>query len=88
MLRVVTLAAVAALLAAAPASAKSIHISTEGKSLDEVKAEVHKAAVVLCRAEVGDSLLSYYLQAPCVRSTVQAALKESNIPALTEVASR
>lgn len=88
MLRVATLAAVAALLAAAPASAKSIHISTSGKSADEVKAEIQKAAVTVCRAEVGDSFLAYYLQAPCVRSTVKATLKESNIPALTEVASR
>lgn len=81
------MAAVAAVLAAAPASAKSIHISTAGKSADEVKAEVQKAAVELCRAEVGDSALSYYLQSPCVRSTVKAAFKGSVIPA-TEVASR
>ncbi|CAN7142799.1 hypothetical protein LJR225_000052 [Phenylobacterium sp. LjRoot225] len=80
------MAAVAALLAAAPASAKSIHISTAGKSSDEVRAEVVKAAVNLCRAEVGDSSLAYYLQAPCVRSTVKAALKAGNVP--TEVASR
>lgn len=88
MLRVITLAAVAALLAAAPASAKSIHISTVGKSKEEVKAEVLRAAVDLCHAEVGDSILDYYLQTPCVRSTVKAALKESNIPAPTEVAWR
>jgi len=86
MLRVATLAAVAALLAVAPASAKSIHISTAGKSTVELKAEVVKAAVNLCHAEVGDSALAYYLQTPCVRSTVKAALKEANIP--TEVASR
>jgi hypothetical protein len=86
MLRVATLAAVAALIAAAPASAKSVHISTAGKSTAEVKAEVVKAAVNLCHAEVGNSVLSYYLQAPCVRSTVKAALKDANIP--TEVATR
>jgi hypothetical protein len=89
MLRVATLAAVAVVLAAAaPASAESIHISTAGKSADQLKAEVYKAASELCHAEVGASSLSYYLQRPCVRSTVTAALKEAKIPSLTEVASR
>jgi hypothetical protein len=86
MFRVVTLAAVAALFAAAPASAKSITISTAGKSTAEVKAEVVKAAVDVCYAEVGSSPLAFYLQTPCVRSTVEAALQEANVKAV--VASR
>jgi hypothetical protein len=81
MFRAVTLAAVAALLAAAPASAKSIEVSTAGKSTAEIKAEVVKAAVDVCRAEVGNSALAFYLQTPCVRSTIESALQKADIKA-------
>lgn len=87
MLKIATLAAVAAALVAGPAAAESIHISTTGKSSEQVKAEIEKAAVQLCRAETGDSLLSFYLQAPCVKATIRAAVAQSNDPAL-QVASR
>lgn len=82
MLRVLTLAAVAAALVAGPASAQSIRISTSGKSPEALKAEIHKAAVRVCIAETRDSLLSYYLQAPCIRGTEKAALEQSGDPAL------
>jgi len=83
MLRIATLAAVAAVLGAAPASAESIRISTAGKTPEQVKAEVAKAAAELCRAEVGDATLAYYMQRPCIRGTVSAALKS---PAATRMA--
>lgn len=51
MNRIVILAAAAALFAGA-ANAQSIRISTEGKSADQVRAEVHEAALKLCRADV------------------------------------
>lgn len=75
MLRIATLAAVAAVLGAAPASAESIHVSTAGKTPDQVKAEVVKAAAELCRAEAGDAALAYYIERSCIRGTVRAALK-------------
>ena len=87
MLRFVTLAAVAAALVAGPASAQSIRIATAGKSPDQLKAEIHKAAVRVCDAETRDSLLSYYMQSPCVKATVKAAVEQSGDPAL-RVASR
>lgn len=87
MLRFATLAAVAAALVAGPAAAQSVHISTSGKSPDQLKAEIHKAAVRVCIAETHDSLLSYYLQAPCIKGTEKAALEQSGDPAL-KVASR
>ena len=88
MLRLATLAAVAAVLIAGPASAaESIHVTTVGKSPAQVKAEIQTAAVKLCNAEVGDSILSYYLQTPCVKATVKAAVAQSADPAL-QVASR
>lgn len=88
MLKLATLAAVAVVLVAGPAAAaESIHVTTAGKSPAQVKAEIHKAAVKLCDAEVGDSILSYYLQTPCVNATVKAAVAQSADPAL-QVASR
>jgi hypothetical protein len=78
MLKIATLAAVAAVLLAGPAAAAdAIHISTAGKTPEQLKAEIHKAAVKVCNAEVGDSLLAYYLQTPCVKSTVKAAIAQS-----------
>ena len=49
MLRMITLAAAAAALLAAPASAaESIHISVKGKTTAQRKAEIVKAAETLC----------------------------------------
>jgi hypothetical protein len=88
MFKFATLAAVAAVLVAGPAAAaESIHVTTVGKSPAQVKAEIQTAAVKLCNAEVGDSILSYYLQTPCVKATVKAAVAQSADPAL-QVASR
>jgi hypothetical protein len=87
MLRFASLAAFAAALVAGPASAQSIHISTSGKTTDQLKAEIHQAAVRVCQIEGRDSLLSYYLQSPCVKATVKAAVAQSGDPAL-QVASR
>lgn len=87
MLKIATLTAVAVALVAGPAAAESIHISTTGKSSEEVKAEIQKAAVHLCTAENSGSLLSYYMQAPCVKATIKAAVAQSSDPAL-QVASR
>lgn len=77
MLRIATLAALAASFVAAPAFAASIHISTEGKSPAEVKAEVVAAATRLCRAESVGSLFEGKLQATCVKATVQSALSQT-----------
>jgi len=88
MFKLATLAAVAAILVAGPAAAaESIHITTAGKSPAQVKAEIQKAAIKLCDAEIGASLLSYYMQAPCVKATVKAAVAQSSDPAL-QIAAR
>ncbi|MBS0362320.1 MAG: hypothetical protein JSR98_13155 [Proteobacteria bacterium] len=52
MNRIVILAAAAAALVAGSASAEVIRISTVGKSPEQVKAEVHKAAQKACQAEL------------------------------------
>ena len=82
MIRIVTLAAVAALIAL-PASAqsptaKSIRISTAGKSVEEVKAEVFKAAKNLCANEtVGASFPADEMRA-CMKYTVRTAFAQSS----------
>lgn len=77
MLRIATLVAVAAVLGAAPASAEAIRISTAGKTPAQLKAEVTKAAAELCRAEVGDATLAYYMERSCIRASVSAALRST-----------
>ncbi|MBS0334006.1 MAG: hypothetical protein JSS35_14660 [Proteobacteria bacterium] len=51
MNRIVILAA-AAILAAGSASAEVIRVSTVGKTTEQIKAEVHQAALKACRAEI------------------------------------
>jgi hypothetical protein len=82
MLRIATLATVAAALVAAPASAASIHVNTSGKTADQVKSEVVAAAFHLCRAESRGSALQEQLLATCMKSTVQTALTSAPEPAL------
>ena len=86
MIRIVTLAAAAALVAL-PASAHSIRISTLGKSVDQVKLEVAKAARSLCyRETVGASFQAEEMRA-CMKTTIRKTLAQSSDPAL-QLASR
>jgi hypothetical protein len=87
MLRIATLAAAAALLAAAPASAASIHVSTAGKSPEAVKAEVVAAASKLCQAEGGASF-DLRLQAACMKGTVDQALAPTSASAPLKLSAR
>ena len=88
MHRIAALAALAATVIAAPAYAASIHVSTVGKSPEQVKVEVTNAAIRLCHAESQGSALLYPLESVCVRDTVRSALTQSNDPAFSKVASR
>jgi hypothetical protein len=81
MIRIAIVAAAAALLAL-PASAESIHISTVGKSPEQVRHEVFKAANTLCAHEtVGASFLIDEMRA-CVDFTVKATFAQTPDPAL------
>jgi len=89
MIRIALVAATAATLIALPASAQSpsIHISTVGKSAEQVTAEVRKAATSLCvRETVGSSFPADEMRA-CVTSTVRAAMAQYSDPA-PQLASR
>jgi hypothetical protein len=81
MIRLITLAAAAALVAL-PASAQSIRISTAGKSVEQIRLEVFKAATTLCAREtVGASFPADEMRA-CVKGTVRTTLAQSSDPAL------
>jgi hypothetical protein len=81
MIRIVTLAAAAALIAL-PASAQSIHISTVGKSPEQVRAEVYAAATKLCWRETTGASFLIYEQRACVDETVKKALASATDPQL------
>jgi hypothetical protein len=90
MIRLITLAAAAALIAlpaSAQSAAKSIRISTAGKSTEQVRAEVFKAARTLCAQEtVGASFPIEEMRA-CMKNTMRTTLAQSSDPAL-QLASR
>jgi hypothetical protein len=70
--------AAAAALVGLPASAQSIHISTAGKTPDQVRTEVVKAANWLCAVQTyGASFPADEMRA-CVDSTVRAALRDAD----------
>ena len=81
MIRIITLAATAALIAL-PASAQSIHISTVGKTPDQVRAEVYKAATTLCAKETLGATFPIYEMRICVENTTRTTLAQSSFKAL------
>ncbi len=77
MNRVMILAATAALIAL-PASAQSIHISTDGKAPGQVRAEVYKAARLLCGRELYGASFPLDEMRACVDGTVRVTLAHSD----------
>jgi hypothetical protein len=88
MIRTLALAAVAAAVLAAPASAQSIRISTVGKSPEQVKAEVHKAARTLCARASWNASFPAEETAACVKTTVRYTYAQAGKAAQTRVAER
>lgn len=87
MIRVLTVAAVAALIAA-PASAQSMRVATTGKSSEQLQADILKAAKTVCaRATVGASFPREMMSA-CMKATVEHAVAQTNDPALASLPTR
>ncbi|MDB5449633.1 MAG: hypothetical protein JWQ52_761 [Phenylobacterium sp.] len=82
MIRIATLAAVAALIAA-PASAQSIRIPIAGKTPHQVNTEVYKAANKLCREMNIGASFPIDAQHICVMNTVHATMAQLKNPAMT-----
>ena len=76
MNRIVILAAAAALIAL-PASAESIRISTVGKSPEQVRAEVVKAASKLCWMETLTATFRADEARACIASTTRATFAQA-----------
>ncbi|WP_309091389.1 hypothetical protein [Phenylobacterium sp.] len=87
MIRILTVAAVAALIAA-PASAQSMRVSTSGKSPEQLHAEIVKAAKTVCaRASMGASFPRAMMQT-CMKASVEHAVAQSRNPALAAIPTR
>jgi len=83
MLKIMTLAAVAAALAA-PACAEEIRISTVGKASEQVRTEIRRAAVKVCHAELNGSAFANYQEPACIDSVVQDATAQLDQPSLIQ----
>lgn len=88
MIRTLTLAALAAAVLAAPASAQSIRISTVGKSPEQVQAEVQKAARALCARASWNATFPAEETAACIKATVRNTYAQAGKAAPTQVATR
>lgn len=84
MIRILTVAAVAAFIAA-PASAQSLRVSTAGKSAEQLQAEIVKAAKSVCaRASMGASF-PREMMATCMKASIAHAVAQSRDPALASL---
>jgi hypothetical protein len=80
------LTAFAVALAAPAFAGDSIHISTAGKTPEQIHLEIRKAAEKLCREEYAGALIDAGGEAACVQATVHAALAQSGDPDLMRLA--
>jgi uncharacterized protein YdbL (DUF1318 family) len=84
MIRTIALAVSAiALTVAAPVSASELRVKVSGKSAEQVRAEIVKAASTVCWQDVRGEAMSGYLYPACIRASVSDAVAKINSPALT-----
>lgn len=76
MIRTLTLAAMAAVAVAAPASAGEIRVSLAGKSPEQVKAEITSAARAVCLKATASETFRLMALDSCQRDTVAAAVAQ------------
>ncbi len=82
MIRIVTIAALAATLAAPAMAGESIRIATAGKSPEQLKAEVTMAARKLCVREIAGATFPIQELDSCRKRTVTATLAQMQDPDL------
>lgn len=85
MIRILTVAAVAALIAA-PASAQSARVSTANKSAEQLHADITKAAKKVCNLAVVGASFPREMYASCFKHAVADAVSRTGDPALATVA--
>jgi hypothetical protein len=85
MIRILTLAA-AAMLIAAPASAQSARVSTAGKSAEQLHVDIDRAAKSVCRLATTGATFPREMYASCYKAAMKDAVAKAGNPALTAVA--
>ena len=85
MIRILTVAAAAALIAA-PASAQSVRVATAGKSPEQLHADITKAARKVCTLATVGSAFERQMFESCYKHTVEDAVARAGDPALANVA--
>lgn len=86
MIRTIALAVSAiALTIAAPVSAAELRVKIAGKSAEQVRADVVKAASTVCWEDLRGQAMASYLYPSCIRASVSDAYAKINAP--TKVAS-
>jgi hypothetical protein len=84
MIRTIALAVSAlAVTVAAPVSAAELRVKISGKSAEQVRADIVKAASTVCWADVRGEAMAGYLYPACVRASVNDAVAKINNPHLT-----
>jgi hypothetical protein len=76
MIRILTAAAAVAALIASPAAAKSIHVPVAGKSVEQVRADVAKAAKTVCFHATANATFPQQEMAACMKATVASAMAQ------------
>ena len=82
MLRNICIATAALAMSAASAQAETIHISTVGKTSEQIKTEVFKAARSLCAMELWGASFRFDEERACVAATVKETFAQAPDPAL------
>jgi len=73
MIKLVTLAALAAFAAAAPANASEVRVSLVGKSAEQIDIDIAAAARTVCQRDSVSSPIYRDAYVSCVRDTLKAA---------------
>ena len=84
MIRIVTLAALAALVAL-PASAQTIRVATAGKTTAQLHKDIASAARQICREELYGANTSVGVIEACVRVVVDATLADPQNAAIASL---
>jgi len=77
MNRIVILAAATALCAGSASAQQSIHIATAGKSPDQIRAEVFKAAKRVCSLDIVGASFPIDEMRACVDATMRQTLSQA-----------
>lgn len=86
MIRILTVAAAAAMLIAAPASAQSMKVAVAGKTTPQLHADIAAAAKKVCNRAVVGASFPREMFASCYKAAVADAVAKSNDPALAAAA--